>query len=151
MSEGYSSDPEINRSTNRVMLWGVLLLGAMVLVFPLYLAFEPSAREDAREENLASLASEGESVWEFNCASCHGTEGQGGTAPALNSEQFLEAGTDEQIASLVSVGVPGTPMSAFGQDFAGPLTSEQVESVVTFIRSWEEDAPDVPDWRDPAT
>ncbi|MCZ7631643.1 MAG: hypothetical protein M5U19_22430 [Microthrixaceae bacterium] len=71
------------------------------------------------------------------------------SAPALNSEQFLTAATNEQMFHLISVGVPGTAMGAFGQDFAGPLTSEQVESVTAFIRSWEKNAPDVPDWRTP--
>lgn len=149
MSLGYSNDPEINPSTNRVMVWGVVLLAAMALVFPLYLSVEPSNREESRAENLNSLAAEGESIWEFNCASCHGDAGEGISAPALNSEQFLTAATSEQMFHLISVGVPGTAMGAFGQDFAGPLTSEQIEAVTAFVRSWEEGAPDVPDWRTP--
>ncbi len=149
MPYGYSSDPELDRSTNRVMVWGVVLIVAMLLVFPLYLAFEPSSREEARNSNLESLATEGASVWEFNCSSCHGADGEGVSAPALNSEQFLTAASNEQILTLVSVGVPGTAMGAFGQDFAGPLTSEQVEAVTAFIREWEKDAPDVPNWRTP--
>ncbi len=39
-------------------------------------------------------------------------------------------------------------MSAYSLDYGGPLTSEQIQSVVTYIRSWEPDAPDRPDWRD---
>lgn len=149
MPYGYSNDPELDRSTNRVMVWGVVLLIALIAVFPLYLAVEPSSREEAREENLASLATEGETLWEFNCASCHGESGEGVNAPALNSQEFLEVASNEQMSSLISVGVPGTAMSAFGQDFAGPLTSEQVSALTAFIRSWEEDAPEVPDWRTP--
>jgi mono/diheme cytochrome c family protein len=151
MPYGYSTDPELDRSTNRVMVWGVVLLAALILVFPLYLLVEPSSREDAREENLASLATQGETLWEFNCASCHGENGEGVSAPTLNSQEFLQAASDEQTSLLISVGVPGTAMSAFGQDFAGPLTSEQVEAVTAFIRQWEDDAPEVPNWRDPDT
>ncbi|MEZ5381422.1 MAG: cytochrome c [Microthrixaceae bacterium] len=147
MPYGYSSDPDLDRSTNRVMLWGVLLLLAMVLVFPLYLNFEPDSREESRAENQASLASQGETIWEANCSSCHGVDGEGVSAPALNAKQFLQTATDEQIFHLVSVGVPGSAMSAFGQDFAGPLTSEQVEAVTAYIRAWEKEAPDMPDWR----
>jgi hypothetical protein len=40
-------------------------------------------------------------------------------------------------------------MSAYSQDFAGPLTSEQIRAVTIYLRAWEDDAPDVPDWRDP--
>ena len=149
MPYGYTTDPELDHSTNRVMAFGVVLMLALLAAFPLYLSYEPSAREDSRETQVASLVEEGDSIWEFNCSTCHGEQGEGVTAPALNSEQFLVSASDEQTQLLVSVGVPGTPMSAYSQDFAGPLTSEQIKAVATFMRSWEEDAPDVPDWRDP--
>lgn len=149
MSYGYTTDPELDRSTNRVMAIGVLLLVAMAAAFPLYLAVEPSSREDARSSQLASLADEGASIWEFSCASCHGEQGQGDTAPALNALQFLQSATDDQISLLVAVGVPGSQMNAYSQDFAGPLTSEQIKAVVTFVRTWEDEAPDVPNWRNP--
>ena len=88
-------------------------------------------------------------MWSFNCSSCHGLNGEGGTAPALNSKQFLQTATNEQSEQFIAVGVPGTQMAAYSQDFAGPLTSEQIKALVTFMRSWEDDAPDLPDWRDP--
>lgn len=151
MAHGYPTDdvdPELERSTNRVMAVGLVLMVAMALAFPLYLSFEPESRASSREDNLASLADEGSVVWEFNCASCHGAEGEGVTAPALNSQQFLQGASDDQISLLVSVGIPGTQMSAFGQDHGGPLTSEQIKAVVTYLRSWEDEAPDDPEWRD---
>ncbi len=147
MTYGYSSDPELDRSTNRVIAWAVALTLAMAAVFPLYLWYEPGAREDNRAEQLASLAGEGESLWSFNCAACHGEAGVGGSAPALNAKQFLQSASDDQVAQLIAVGVPGSAMSAYSQDFAGPLTSEQIKAVATYIRSWEEDAPDNPNWR----
>jgi mono/diheme cytochrome c family protein len=147
MPYGYTTDPEIEESTNKVMLWGVVLMLAMVAVFPLYRTFEPAARDEARAEQLVSLQAGGEQIWSVNCASCHGLNGEGGVGPALNSKQFLQASTDEQTSLLVSVGVPGSQMSAYSQDFGGPLTSEQIKSVAVFMRSWEPDAPDVPEWR----
>jgi hypothetical protein len=39
-------------------------------------------------------------------------------------------------------------MAAYSLDFGGPLTSEQVQSIVSYLRSLEADAPDRPDWRD---
>lgn len=144
----YETDDELEQSTNQWMAVGAGLLITMALVFPFYRWYEPAARDDARTEQVANLAAEGENVWSFNCASCHGLNGEGGTAPALNSTEFLQSATDDQIQLLVSVGIPGTQMSAFSLDHGGPLTSEQIKSVVTFIRSWEPDAPDRPDWRD---
>ncbi len=143
----YDIDEELEQSTNRVMVIGFGLMVALILAFPLYRVVEPTNREQARADNLASLARSGAETWGFNCSSCHGLNGEGGVGPALNSQQFLEAATDQQVEQLVSVGVPGTQMGAYSQDFGGPLTSEQIKAVAVYIRSWEEDAPDNPDWR----
>lgn len=143
-------DEELEASTTKVMVIGALLLVSFALIFPLYRFVEPSTREESRDTHLQSLAAEGENIWGFNCSSCHGLSGEGGTAPALNAKEFLQAATNEQIELFVSVGVPGTQMSAYSQDFAGPLTSDQIKAVTTYIRSWEPDAPSNPDWRDGA-
>jgi len=147
MPHGFNTDPGLEESTNRVMLWGAVLMVAMALAFPFYRWFEPEARAAAREAQTASLAAEGEGIWGFNCASCHGLDGEGGVGPALNSTQFLQSATDDQIALLVAVGIPGSQMGAYSQDHGGPLTSEQIRAVTTFMRSWEPEAPDRPDWR----
>ncbi len=143
----YENDPELEESTNRVMMIGAGLIFALALVFPLYRWVEPTNRDDAREQNLASLAEQGEEIFGFNCASCHGLNGEGGVGPALNSKQFLASATDDQIRQLISVGVPGSQMGAYSLDFGGPLTSEQIKAISIFVRSWEERAPDNPDWR----
>ena len=144
----YQTDAELEQSTNRWMAVGAGLLVTMALVVPFYRWYEPASREEAREDQTVALASEGENVWQFNCASCHGLAGEGGIAPALNSKQFLQAATDDQAELLIAVGIPGSQMSAYSLDYGGPLTSEQIKSVVVFMRSWEDDAPDVPEWRD---
>ncbi len=145
----HRTDRDIDADTNRIMVWGVVLLAAMVLAFPLYLLVEPTNRAEARDLQLQSLQGQGKDLFQLNCSSCHGLNGEGGVGPALNSQQFLQASTDRQTELLISVGVPGSAMGAYSQDFGGPLTSEQVKALATFIRSWEENAPDVPDWRTP--
>ena len=144
----YEVDEELEQSTNRVMMIGAGLMFVLAAIFPLYRWFEPSTREEAREANLASLADKGQNLWGFNCSSCHGLNGEGGIGPALNSKQFLQAASDSQIETLIAVGVPGSQMSAYSLDYAGPLTSEQIKALRVFVRSWEEDAPDRPDWRE---
>lgn len=144
----YETDEELEASTNRVMAYGVVLLFAMAAVFPLYRFTEPSNRSESREEHLGSLAESGEGLWSLNCASCHGLNGEGGIGPALNSKQFLQAANNEQIETFVAVGVPGSQMAGYSQDFGGPFTSEQIRAVTVYMRSWEENAPDVPDWRE---
>ena len=142
-------DEELEKSTNKWMAWGFGIMLAMALVFPVYRFFEPSNREADREAQLGFLAEQGESLFSANCTSCHGIDGAGGIAPALNAKQFLEAATDEQIDALIAVGVPGSQMGAYSLDFGGSLTLEQIEAITTYIRRWEDTAPDFPNWRDP--
>ena len=143
------ADPELEASTNKWMLWGFVLIVVMVLAFPAYRLTEPANRDEARETLTASLIEQGDTLFQFNCVACHGEQGLGGSAPALNSQQFLTAADDEQIASLIAVGIPGSQMSAYSLDYGGPLTLEQINALTTYLRSLEPDAPDNPDWRDP--
>lgn len=141
-------DLPLEESTDRVMVWGAGLLLLMAAVFPLYLLVEPSNRADAREEQLTSLAAQGEDLFGQACSSCHGISGEGLSAPALNSQQFLQAASDGQIELLIAVGVPGSQMAAYSQDFGGAMTSEQIRAITIYLRSLEDTAPDRPDWRD---
>ena len=63
MPYGYSTDAEIDDSTDRMMLVGVALFIVLIAAFPLYLLYEPGAREDARQLQLDSLIEEGATVW----------------------------------------------------------------------------------------
>ncbi len=142
-----SNDNGLESRTNSWMVAGLVLILIGVLAFPIYRVFEPSARADAAEVAQNNLARAGEVLWSSTCSACHGAIGQGVDAPALNSVQFLSIATDDQILSIVNTGVPGTEMVAYGQQFGGPFTREQMASLVACLRSWEKTAPDRPDWR----
>jgi mono/diheme cytochrome c family protein len=143
----FADDPELDASTDRWMRWGTVLIVGFVLAFPLYRWYEPSNREDARADQQAEMVSEGRSLFGQNCTSCHGNEGEGGSGPALNSQQFQTATSDEQTRQIVAAGIPGTSMSPWSQDFGGSLTSQQIRAVVDYVSSWAASAPDNPDWR----
>ena len=142
-------DPALEQSTNRWMVAGIVLTFLLVLAFPIYRFYEPTNRAEARETQMASLVEQGSALFSASCAACHGAVGEGVDAPALNSQQFLTTATDEQIAGLITHGVPGTEMAAYSLDFGGFLTSEQIQAVAVYLRSLQEDAPDRPDWRLP--
>jgi len=137
-------DPALRRSLAWWMWFGVVI---MVAAFPLYRTVDASRRSNALASQQSALVASGAHLWALNCASCHGTRGQGSDAPALNSQQFLGSVTDEQIQRIVSAGVSGTEMPAWSNEFAGPLTDQQISAVVAFLRSWQKKAPSVPDWR----
>lgn len=139
----------LQASTDRWMKWGTVVMAALVVVFPLYRIIEPNTRGDRAEALEQHLADQGRELYRAECADCHGIDGERGEkAPTLNSAQFLLTTTNERIASLISVGIPGSDMAAFSLDYGGQLTSEQIEAVVTYLRSLETDAPDLPDWRE---
>lgn len=142
-------EPEwLERSLDRYYLWGLVFMAVLIVAFPLYYLREPGLRDDALREQQVTYTALGSDLFDQNCASCHGDAGSGGqTAPTLGSKEFLSTTTDEQMHLLVAGGISGTDMSAWGLEFGGALTDEQVTEIVTYLRSLEPDAPSVPDWR----
>src|ERR1700756_2635110 len=76
-----------------------------------------------------------DALYEQNCAGCHGSQGKGGAAIALNSPVYLEIADDATIRRVTAQGVPGTAMPAFAQSSGGMLTDGQIDAIVTGIRS----------------
>jgi mono/diheme cytochrome c family protein len=86
-----------------------------------------------------SLALGGD-LYSANCARCHGPEGQGTQrAPALNVKSVLTSTNDAALQQIISLGVPGTAMPAWGDR----LVDTEIQALVGFIRSWEPNAPEV--------
>mgnify|MGYP001017630668 CR=1 FL=1 len=82
----------------------------------------------------------GADLFSANCSRCHGPEGQGTQrAPALNVKSFLTDTTDQAIQQIVTQGVPGTAMPAWGDR----MTEADIQAIVGFIRQWEPTAPEV--------
>jgi mono/diheme cytochrome c family protein len=125
---------ELEASTSRWMLAGLVLMGLFVLAFPLFRFYEPAQRADAREEQVTFLSQQGAEVFAANCESCHGAAGSGAVGPAIGAKEFLESVDDRQLSQLIAV---------------GPLTSEEITAVTTYLRSLEPDAPSKPNWRTP--
>jgi cytochrome c oxidase cbb3-type subunit 3 len=70
-----------------------------------------------------------------NCSGCHGPDGKGGVAIGLGDPVYLTIADDAVIRRVTSSGVAGTSMPAFAQHSGGMLTDEQINVVVSGIRS----------------
>jgi mono/diheme cytochrome c family protein len=114
----------------------------ILAVFQIYILREPARIEAVEAEDHALAVAAGRELYVENCAACHGENGEGDLAPALNSQELLKTTSDEALYSLTRTGVPGSIMPAWGQTFGGPFTDEQIAQLVTFIRSWEPAAPE---------
>jgi mono/diheme cytochrome c family protein len=71
------------------------------------------------------------------CAGCHGNDGKGGLAPALNNPGFLAAASDGFLQATILRGRAGTPMRAWGKAGIADLSPQQVNDIVAFIRNWD--------------
>ena len=99
---------------------------------------EPPAQPIIVTEKLLAT---GQTLYTQNCSRCHGTDGQGTRrAPALNVQTFFDkVTTDQAMLQIVSSGVPGTAMPAWGDR----MSVSEIEAIVAYVRSWEATAPAV--------
>ncbi len=140
-------DAALDRSLRRWKVAGVVVFLLLALSLPLSRAVDAASRSSKTVNQREDAIALGEEVYTTNCAKCHGDNGEGVDSPALNSRQFQEVATEDQIYHLASVGIPGTGMPAWSNVFGGPLTDEQIKAAAAFILAWRKGAPDVPDWR----
>lgn len=73
----------------------------------------------------------GEVVYQQECASCHGTKGEGISAPALMNQSALAHNTDEFIRHAIENGRQDTPMQAF----KNKLSANDIDNITAFLRS----------------
>lgn len=86
------------------------------------------------------LIAAGEKLYRVLCTQCHGASGQGTPlAPTLNAQTFLNETPDAAIRQIISMGVQGTVMPAWG----GRLSETDIDAITAYIRSWQPTAPPV--------
>jgi mono/diheme cytochrome c family protein len=108
--------------------FAALGLGALILIGKLVgankLPGEPSAKQ---------TSTDGEQLYVFNCAACHGVNGQGARGPSLVSGQG-GALTIEELEARINNGkrLAGMPK------FEGVLTPEQINAVARYVVSLRE-------------
>lgn len=83
--------------------------------------------------------SAGQKIFSANCAECHGDNGEGTTAPGLNSQEFLNAASNGYILATTTIGRTGTQMPAWGYENTDypMLSDKERQDLVAFIRSWQ--------------
>ena len=70
-----------------------------------------------------------------NCSGCHGPDGKGGAAIGLGDPVYLAIADDATIRRVTADGVAGTSMPAFAQHSGGMLTDDQIDVIVSGIRT----------------
>jgi cytochrome c oxidase cbb3-type subunit 3 len=70
-----------------------------------------------------------------NCAGCHGEGGRGGAAIGLGDPLYLAIADDATIRRVAAEGITGTSMPPFAQSAGGFLSNEQIDAVVSGMRT----------------
>ncbi len=151
----YHSDEELESGAmERAMSWGVALAVFASLFIPLYWLIEPTRINNAVDDFYDADVAAGRVEYQNACASCHGVNLEGGSAPhpspdveaawpapALNNivarYQDSEVVTDVREFILLTLvhGRAGTPMNAFGVANGGVYSDNQLEQIATYILS----------------
>jgi mono/diheme cytochrome c family protein len=143
----------------RLQLLGIALLLVSVIGLPVYWVLEPGRQAGAQEGWDKRFATWGEELFAptaeggFNCAGCHGgmnavggeapftvTDPQTGAvsavnwkAPALNT--VLYRFDESEVEFILNYGRPFSPMSPWGTIGGGPMTSQQIETLIEYMKS----------------
>jgi cytochrome c oxidase cbb3-type subunit 3 len=77
---------------------------------------------------------QGALLFDTNCVVCHGLEGEGRIGASL-AKAWPSIRPDLTIKSTITQGVPNTNMPAWGQEYGGPLSNDQIDDIVSYILS----------------
>ena len=88
---------------------------------------EPVKKERSLEEIMAS----GKSTFTSICAACHGVNGQGSVGPNFTDDYWIHGCSRENMHNVIVNGVIEKGMISFKNQ----LTEEQIQDVITYIKS----------------
>lgn len=91
----------------------------------------------------------GQTLFSNNCSPCHGDFGEGGPNPTrpgdiiapISTSEYLKTRDDFTLRAIISQGQPNFGMSPFASTSGGPLDSDEIDAIVTYMRSWENNPP----------
>ncbi|MEI6497482.1 MAG: cytochrome c [Actinomycetota bacterium] len=154
----YDDETLEGKRLERVQLLGVLFLAVLVIVLPFYWILEPGRQAGAVENKDHEFVTWGSQLYAttaqggFNCAGCHGADGGGGAAPytlsdpktgevkqvswaapALNT--VLYRFDESEVKFILVYGRPFSPMSPWGLAGGGPLNDQQIDTLISKIKS----------------
>lgn len=88
-------------------------------------------RKPLSDAPISGDITRGEALYATHCASCHGQNGEGVTAPALANPVLLATASDAFLRDTIARGRTGTPMLPF----QGALSDADLDAVTAFLRS----------------
>lgn len=95
------------------------------------------------DQNRAQTINNGKSLFQAQCALCHGQKGRGDAPlgqtqypPALDlTSSRAQAPTNGQLFWLIAHGINFTGMPAWGKNYGGPNDDTEIWSMVAYLRA----------------
>jgi mono/diheme cytochrome c family protein len=56
----------------------------------------------------------------------------------ISSSEFLKTRDDATLRAIISQGQPNSGMSPFGSSNGGLLEDDEIDAIIAYMRSWEE-------------
>lgn len=114
---------------------GLVALLLLVVLLPAYAAQEPARMARAQAETETRYVTDAAHLYLDSCALCHGSDGAGlGAMPPLNYSALSEANA-EVLYNTIAYSPHGSAMASWHVDEGGTMSSYQVKSLVTLIKS----------------
>jgi len=123
----------IRRAHLLIALAGAVVIAALGVAYWRLRTPPISAEKEAAIEH-------GRELYGRMCSVCHGEDGEGykaDRAPMLANAEFLASVSDSFLIKAIADGRQKTVMSAWAVERGGPLKKEDIQALVTFMRTWE--------------
>jgi len=160
----YDDDELESGKLDRSLIFGLLALTVVAVALPFYWLGEPGRHAGAEDGFENRAVSRGATEYAESCTACHGANGQAGAAdvtitdedgrfvaqvawaaPAVNT--VLSRFDEEEVRFILDYGRNGV-MPAWGEPGGGPLTTQQIDNLIAYMRSIQLDAETIETNRD---
>src|SRR5262249_46676820 len=111
---------------------GSLLVACGAIAVVACVAFGGGARAAAQPQASTYAPADiayGAKLYDAQCTTCHGANGDGVGGVDLRSGKFRNAATDPDLRRVITTGIPGTGMLAFSFDTA------ELDGIVAYLRN----------------
>lgn len=158
----YLSDEELEGTKlDRSLSFALVMLSILALILPFYWIAEPGRQDGAVAAYTRSFESRGNDSYTegAQCVNCHAGGGVGGNAPYVLQDadgQFIANAAwqapalnnvllrydEEEVRYILNFGRPGSPMAAWGTPGGGPLTTQQVDNIIIYLGTLQQQSLD---------
>jgi mono/diheme cytochrome c family protein len=127
--------------SKRLIISGIILMGITLVTIALHHSKTPSYAQEGEHEFKPAVL-RGSAVYAEYCAACHGANGESiGSGTAFVSIRNFD---EDAVQEIIRLGYDSNPddtlrMIGYGAEAKGPLSEEQIEDLIEYMESWDDE------------